>query len=316
MENSMDNSCVKVNDRSVQPKSAKKPKIDLLENMQYSCTECLLELKSKKTFDTIFALEEHYSDDHFTNSPDKMNQPTKMLRPDDDNALLEAIRKNNLADVLHIIENGANINPNTDNFMFLKSPLFLAIDSGNEQIVEALISKGAKMDINDSNGDYPIHFAVRHKKKEIICVLADHRADIDIRNRRYQISPLEIAIIGGNKEIVETLVSNGAKINLQDTHGDFPIHKAIYYDNEEIVSILIKHGAIVDAKDKYGETPLHKAVERNNKQIIELLLNQSEMGNGFQTISARWHVISHWYEISDYVHVSIFDFYHVADLYY
>ena len=38
--------------------------------------------------------------------------------------------------------------------------------------------------------------------------------------------------------------------------------------------------------------------------------------NGFQTISARWHVISHWYEISDYVHVSIFDFYHVAELYY
>ena len=38
--------------------------------------------------------------------------------------------------------------------------------------------------------------------------------------------------------------------------------------------------------------------------------------NGFQTISARWHEISYWYAISDYVHSSISDFYHVAELFY
>ena len=34
--------------------------------------------------------------------------------------------------------------------------------------------------------------------------------------------------------------------------------------------------------------------------------------NGFQTISAPLHAISHWYAISDYVHGSISNFYHVA----
>ena len=63
----MDNNCVKA-------KSAKKPKFDLLENIQYFCTECLQEFKSKKTFGTILALERHYYDDHFTNSPFKNNK--------------------------------------------------------------------------------------------------------------------------------------------------------------------------------------------------------------------------------------------------
>ena len=44
-------------------------------------------------------------------------------------------------------------------------------------------------------------------------------------------------------------------------------------------------------------------------QYFDIFFQKKPVWNGFQTISARWHVISHWYEIPDYVHVSIFDFY-------
>ena len=84
-------------------------------------------------------------------------------------------------------------------------------------------------------------------KSEIQC---PPLADIDARNSdRYQETPLELALNSGNKEIIETLVSKGAKLNLQDWHGDFPIHNAVSYHNMEIVSLLIKHGTEINVEE-------------------------------------------------------------------
>ena len=308
MESSMENTFVQANDKSIDPKPAKKPKLELLEDEPLICKVCLLEFKVKadviehlisshvrcnfcpKNFGTIVALKEHYSDDHFTKRPfkcDKMNQPTKKLRLDIDSALLEAISKNNLEYALFLIENGANINPQTDDFNFLKSPLFLAIYSGYEQIVETLLSKGAKMDLEDSNGDFPLHFAVRQKKKESICVLVDHGADIDARNTRKQMSPLEIAILVGNEEIVETLLSKGAKMDMEDSNGDYPLHFAVSHKKKELICVLADHGADIDARNtKDQRTPLEIAIIEGNDEIVITLLSKGAKIN-FQDSSCN-----------------------------
>ena len=80
-------------------------------------------------------------------------------------------------------------------------------------------------------------------------------------------------------------------------------------DAMEVIILMCFRWLLPDKTILYGE------------EIVEFLilaggLQKEPVWNGFQTISARWHVISHWYEISDYVHVSIFDFYHVAELHY
>ena len=48
MESSMENTFVQANDESVEPKPAKKPKIDLLEDESLICKVCLLEFKIKE----------------------------------------------------------------------------------------------------------------------------------------------------------------------------------------------------------------------------------------------------------------------------
>ena len=86
-----------------------------------------------------------------------MFQPSKELSCDRNRSLIEAIGQNNLTDVLHLIENGAEVNPQSRKW--LDQPLHYAIYHGHDQIVETLVSKGAKTNIPDCRGNVPIHRA-------------------------------------------------------------------------------------------------------------------------------------------------------------
>ena len=88
----------------------------------------------------------------------RMYQSSKDMSPDKDRALLDAIKQNNLDEVISLIENGVNINPETKDWTI--SPLQVAIYLGHEQIAKTLILKGAKTNMQDSDGIYPIHSAV------------------------------------------------------------------------------------------------------------------------------------------------------------
>ncbi|MDQ7839347.1 MAG: ankyrin repeat domain-containing protein [Thermodesulfobacteriota bacterium] len=98
-------------------------------------------------------------------------------------------------------------------------------------------------------------------------------ADVNAKNE-YGDTPLCIASSGGHKgskEIVELLISCGAKVYVKGYWGGTPLHNAISNGNKEIVELLISNGADVNAKDKNGITPLSLASEKGHKEIIELL---------------------------------------------
>lgn len=47
----------------------------------------------------------------------------------------------------------------------------------------------------------------------------------------------------GNQKIVQSLISNGADVNLSDKTGKTPLDRARERDNLEVVTILLNHGA-------------------------------------------------------------------------
>lgn len=59
-----------------------------------------------------------------------------------------------------------------------------------------------------------------------------------------------------NFEIVEALLKHAAKVNIQDEHGNTPLHYACYRRDEKMIKALMEKGADPTLKNGSGKTPL------------------------------------------------------------
>ncbi len=57
-------------------------------------------------------------------------------------------------------------------------------------------------------------------------------------------SPLMEAVSHGHYEMAETLVLNGADVNLKCAQGISPLEKALEMHNDKVIKLLVDHGAI------------------------------------------------------------------------
>ena len=81
--------------------------------------------------------------------------------------------------------------------------------------------------------------------------------------------PLHLAVVKGNAEIVDLLLSNGADINLEANNRDkaTPLHWAVFFLQKEMVDLLIDSGAEINFVDANGTTPLDTA---NYTKVINI----------------------------------------------
>lgn len=70
--------------------------------------------------------------------------------------------------------------------------------------------------------------------------------------------PIHYAVHAG-VEMVELLVSHGARVDVKKEDGATPIHLAAAMGYPNVVQLLIDYGADVNAADNYGHAPLFSA---------------------------------------------------------
>ena len=93
----------------------------------------------------------------------------------------------------------------------------------------------------------------------------------------------------GRQEVVEYLLDNGAKVDVQDDGGLMPLHNACSFGHTEVVQTLLKHGADPNARDNWNYTPLHEA---SSKGKIDVCIGKYEE-TGYTVFSimsiTQWH---------------------------
>ena len=81
---------------------------------------------------------------------------------------------------------------------------------------------------------------------------------------------LHEAVSYDHKEIVELLIDKGAELNIKDDDGVTPLHEAVVsIGQKDIIELLITNGADINAKTKRGSTPLDWAQEANEDDSLE-----------------------------------------------
>lgn len=118
---------------------------------------------------------------------------------------------------------------------------------GHTGIVQILVlAKGIKLDTRSQSGRTPLWLAASHGHVEVLAILVDNKADVDIPDVQHR-TPLSQATENGHLEAVKFLCLAGANIEYEDGNGDNPIDLAFAQRDFELAEFLIRQGAKISA---------------------------------------------------------------------
>ncbi len=83
------------------------------------------------------------------------------------------------------------------------------------------------------------------------------------------------ASLQGDLEKVQSLISQGANVNITDKDGRTPMINAAEKGQTDIVKLLLEKKVLLNVKTKTGESPLILAAQNGNTEIVKLILDKS-----------------------------------------
>ncbi|SNX85550.1 uncharacterized protein MEPE_04259 [Melanopsichium pennsylvanicum] len=128
-------------------------------------------------------------------------------------------------------------------------------------------------DPNPSNGLVPLHFAAKEGKTEIIrWLITEAGAIVEMEDREGE-TPLHKAAMAGKLSITSLLLSHGANANAKDTDGWTALHNACSRGYLDLVRLLIdRGGAEIDIQGGRGAwTPLMNAASKGHLPVVRHL---------------------------------------------
>ncbi len=140
-------------------------------------------------------------------------------------------------------------------------------------IIDLIYNERVDVNTRDKNGISALMHAAYYGCTNIVRLLINHGADINISNYNYKNTALMYAVEKGHKDIVELLIASGADVNAKNNNCDTALIWAVQKGYIDIVEMLIAAGADTTAKDEYGyNTALMYAINYNYRDIVTLFI--------------------------------------------
>ncbi|HHT0594871.1 TPA: ankyrin repeat domain-containing protein [Legionella anisa] len=150
--------------------------------------------------------------------------------------LAYAVQKGSLEMIETLLKNGANPNVEEQNNLTL---FHNAVKSNHIGLIQPLIAFGANPN-NPGKGMSPLLYAVFFGTDDSVKALLDVGADPNIPNKDNNKTALHFAVCRGKKEVVELLLSKGAKTDIVDTSNKTPLDYANARGFTEIAEVLTR----------------------------------------------------------------------------
>lgn len=158
---------------------------------------------------------------------------------------------------------------NNQNNSSLSVRLKLAIDENNIEDVETIINQIEDLDNFNFNieGTNPLHYAILEDNIEIVKILVEYGADVNLKNNNY--TPCMSATFVGNLEIIKLLVEYGGNCDLITTRGHSAFQLACKRGHKEIVKYLFSNSTTEERNNG-----LWLSCQYNKVEVVEFLLKR------------------------------------------
>ena len=177
--------------------------------------------------------------------------------------------------VKFIIRKGADINAKSKSNGF--TPLHLAIEKHNSNMVTLLLDHGAHHLAQDAKGMTAWALAICYSDEKVIDALVAGGVNVNgpVSGTTNPTKPLMLAIEHGKENIVELLIKGGAQIEAMDGNGNTALINAAKDPNRvAVVKRFLQLGANVNASNSHGFTPLMVAVKSGSEEMVSTLLDK------------------------------------------
>ena len=166
-----------------------------------------------------------------------------------------------------------------------KKKFFDACSKGDVELVNEYISKSKDVlflvNQKDSFMNTPLHIASSHGHLDIVKILVENDANVNVLNYR-KMTPLHFSSMFGYIELTKVLLNTKVSINEQDQTGASALAYACAKGHKEIAKLLIDNGADIYSKMRFlefdGHTdtlePIYFACKNGHLEIVRYLLNE------------------------------------------
>ena len=184
---------------------------------------------------------------------------------------LHIASRDNYMDIASYLINYCNANVN-DFDRVNNTPLHIASQYGNQEIVQLLIINHADINYVNSEGWTPLHIASQYNNERVIKLLIDRNADVNLTTYE-DWTPLHIATYYNNIKTVKKLLEKHPDLNKKTEDGLTALDIAFNTRNKEIYYLLLDHISKLDEEKKQMIESMH--IENKNK-IIQKINNKAE----------------------------------------
>jgi ankyrin repeat protein len=182
---------------------------------------------------------------------------------------------------LSVIQQHLELNPSEIDSveeLFNWTALHYAVFHNRSDVVNLLCEKGADLNIQNKHGLTPVLCAAEKNFTSIVRILVKKGANIKITDNQ-GFSLLHKAVLSSNLDLVQYLLSCtneegelSLDINAVSEEGFTPLHQAALHGSNKIIKLLLANGASVESISRQKATPLHLAATKDHVRAVELLL--------------------------------------------
>jgi len=188
-----------------------------------------------------------------------------------------AIIKNDIDIVEKLISKGArlDVSSNDGNTLLLMIPIYYEYNNMIEYLltIDKKITGGSLVNFRDRNNKIPLHYAIEYNNVAAVKMLLEYNSNVNIVDKRLYNS-LFYAVKSKSLDLCEIIIKNISDINSRCDTGETVLHLACSYQLYKIVELLLSHNANPNIIDIGHElTPLHYSIVLNNVKLVEILLN-------------------------------------------
>jgi ankyrin repeat protein len=156
-----------------------------------------------------------------------------------------------------------------ENFALHNGGLYAAVEAGNLRVASLLVQKA----MDGSWGVTKLYKDVLTTANGTLSILPQARSVLKKASHFSDLTPLHLACINPNADILAQLLAIGGSANELDRNGRTLLHFAASCVTADNLRFLLSQGANVLAEDKNGVSPLEVAVKYNRAQSLEVLID-------------------------------------------